>query len=191
MLNVAELGHRFAKWWLLTQSMPKLSKITNPNMFRPGKAWPGPESRRGSPACITPKGNCATSPVDAPKAIQPTTDRATGEHGAVQPGPPRCTWNAATNTASQHLCEGLGALLPRHGHPVLPVGRRPRTKLSGDFNSSSGVPPESYTSVQPRGGGTREGNARGDPPQGGVERPDTSRFATFSTPTCRPESSPS
>ena len=40
------------------------------------------------------------------------------------------------HTASQHLCEGLGALLPRHGHPVLPVGRRPRTKLSGDFNSS-------------------------------------------------------
>ena len=25
------------------------------------------ESRRGSPACITPKGNCATSPVDARK----------------------------------------------------------------------------------------------------------------------------
>ena len=114
-----------------------------------------------------------------------------GEHGAVQPGPPRCTWNAATNTASQHLCEGLGALLPRHGHPVLPVGRRPRTKLSGDFNSSSGVPPKSYTSVQPRGGGTRTGTARGDPPQGGAERPDTSRFGTFSTPTCCPESSPS
>ena len=95
------------------------------------------------------------------------------------------------HTASQHLCEGLGALLPRHGHPVLPVGRRPRTKLSGDFNSSSGVPPKSYTSVQPRGGGTRTGTARGDPPQGGVERPDTSRFGTFSTPTCCPESSPS
>ena len=95
------------------------------------------------------------------------------------------------HTASQHLCEGLGALLPRHGHPVLPVGRRPRTKLSGDSNSSSGVPPESYTSVQPRGGGTRTGTARGDPPQGGVERPDTSRFGTFSTPTCCPESSPS
>ena len=148
-------------------------------------------SRRGSPACITPKGNCPTSPVDAPKAIQPTTEQATREHGAVQPGPPRCTWNAATNTASQHLCEGLGALLPRHGHPVLPVGRRPRTKLSGDFNSSSGVPPKSYTTVQPRGGGTRTGTARGDPPQGGVERPDTSRFGTFSTPTCCPESSPS
>ena len=69
------------------------------------------------PACITPKGNCPTSPVDAPKAIQPTTEQATGEHGAVQPGPPRCTWNAATYTASQHLCEGPGALLPRHGHP--------------------------------------------------------------------------
>ena len=74
-------------------------------------------SRRGSPACITPKCNCPTSPVDAPKAIQPTTEQATGEHGAVQPGPPRCTWNAATYTASQHLCEGPGALLPRHGHP--------------------------------------------------------------------------
>ena len=39
-----------------------------------------------------------------PKAIQPTTDRATGVHGAVQPGrrwmpesnPPKCTWNPAT-----------------------------------------------------------------------------------------------
>ena len=62
---------------------------------------------------------------------------------------------------------------------------------SGDFNSSSGVPPKSYTSVQPRGGGTRTGTAQGDPPQGGVERPDTSRFGTFSTPTCCPECSPS
>ena len=121
-------------------------------------------SRRGSPVCITPKGNCPTSPVDAPKAIQPTTEQATGEHGAVQPGPPRCTWNAATNTAPQHLCEGLGALLPRHGHPVLPVGRRPRTKLSGDFNSSSGAPPKSYSTVQPRGGGTRTGTHGGTHP---------------------------
>ena len=74
-------------------------------------------SRRGSPACITPRGNCPTLPVDAPKAIQPTTEQATREHGAVQPGPPMCTRNAATDTASQHLSEGPGALLPRHGHP--------------------------------------------------------------------------
>ena len=80
---------------------------------------------------------------------------------------------------------------PETRPPVLPVGRRPQTKLSGDLNSSSWAPPKRFPTVQPRGGGTRTGTARGDPPQGGVERPDTSRFGTFSTPTCCPESSPS
>ena len=80
---------------------------------------------------------------------------------------------------------------PETRPPVLPVGRRPRTKLSGDLNSSSWAPPKRFPTVQPRGGGTRTGTARGDPPQGGVERPNTSRFGTFSTPTCCPECSPS
>jgi len=102
----------------------------------------------------------------------PTTERATGEPGAVQPdppkwpgppkwgGPPKCSWNAATNTASQHTCEGPGAL-QRY---FLPVGRRPLpallaadpgpNKLSGDFSSSFLVPPKRFPTVQPRGGGT-------------------------------------
>ena len=116
-------------------------------------------SRRGSPVCITPKGNCPTSPVDPPKVIQPTTERATGEPGAVQPGPPRCTWNAANKTASQHLCESPGERLPRHGHPSSLLAADPGPNCPGILIRA--------------------------------ERPNTSRFGTFSTPTCCPESSPS
>ena len=119
----------------------------------------GFRSRLVPPACITPKGNCPTSSVDPPKVIQPTTERATREPGAVQPGPPRCTWNAATNTASQHLCDGPGALLPRHGHPSSLLAADPGPNCPGILIRA--------------------------------ERPNTSRFGTFSTPTCCPESSPS
>ena len=161
------------------------------------------------PACITPKGNCPTSPADPPKGHRPTEVGHRRQRNRL-PGNP-VLYNQTHRSGQAHRsgevtevfleCSnqyGLTAHLrgprgatPETRPPVLPVGRRPRTKLSGDLNSSSGVPPKSYTSVQPRGGGTRTGTARGDPPQGGVERPDTSRFGTFSTPTCCPESSPS
>ena len=137
-------------------------------------------SRRGSP-----KGHCPTS-VDAPKAIQPTTEQATGEHGAVQPGLPRCTWNAATYTASQHLCEGPGALLPRHGHPSSLLAADPGPNCPGIL-----IPP-----LEP----LRRGSLLYDLVVVAKRRLTTTRrwreanhipLRDLSTPTCCPESSPS
>ena len=159
------------------------------------------------PACITPKG--AGGSPDGAQAHRsgpsPTTESASGESCAVQPdppkwpgppkwgGPPKCSWNAATNTASQHTCEGPGAL-QRY---FLPVGRRPLPALlAADPGPTCpgilvppleplrrGCPLYNLVVVGPRIGQK--------PPQGGGERPTTSRFGTFSTPTCCPESSPS
>ena len=94
------------------------------------------ESRRGSPACITPKGNCATSPVDAPNAIQPTTDRATGGTRCCTTRPTEVYLECSNQYGLTAPLRGPRGATPETRPPVLPVGRRPRTKLSGDFNSS-------------------------------------------------------
>ena len=149
-------------------------------------------------ACITPKGNCPTLPADPPKGHRPTevghrrqrnglpgnpvlyNQAHRGVPGMQQPIRPHSTsarasgrYSRDTATRSTLLAADPGPNCPGILIPLLVFLRR--------------VTPL-YNLVV---GGTRTGTARGDPPQGGVERPDTSRFGTFSTPTCCPESSPS